>query len=192
MRNTAYTLMVGLVLGVAILHGTAAHAETANEIRQEMYRLAEKWDANQGIIIGYLTDPDPIRRKYAVEVIPLSDAKPAALKVVPLISDPDREVRYKAINRFIDWTLEEAIPRLADSLRSGDEKIKKLAVGALVHQGQPSAFRALEDFIDQTQDINMLESVLEALGSITYGNPEINSIKTGIEEMVKLKLNDLK
>jgi HEAT repeat protein len=179
-----------LAFCIAVLIFQTSYAESMEEIREEMYRLAENWSHNQEKILQYLTNPDPLKRKYAVEVIPLSDTKSAALKVIPLIDDPDLEVRYGAINRFLDWHLEEAIPPLIDALYSEDKKIKELAVMALVNQGHPSSLNGIDIFVVQTADEEWLGFVLGILDSIGFGNPEIDSRKKEIAGKIRTKLND--
>ena len=59
---------------------------------------------------------------------------------------------------------------------------------AMIHQASESSFKAIEEFVEKTDDEEWLEYLLELLNSISYGSIEMNDIASRKKEKIRSKL----
>lgn len=126
-----------------ILTGQAAQSPDPHVRRYALFLAGrEKNPAFKGLFLAALRDPDKgVRAQAAAALGELGEA--VVPDVVPLLSDPDWRVRYRAAEILMMAKSRGAVAALVAALADGKDHVRYMAAKALGEAGDESAVRPL-------------------------------------------------
>jgi len=165
-RNYLFHLPIDKESGSAPLAALLAELTSGDDARAEkaVHGIIEMGKAAIPYLVVLTQSLNPETRWWAVRTLASSEnVEPKDL--VPLLSDPEPEVRAAAALALCSHPIEEALPALIETLNDQDDLTAGLAAKALSVMG-PSAVPALVDILKDMRSQNARVLALRVLAEI--------------------------
>ncbi|MFZ2960742.1 MAG: HEAT repeat domain-containing protein [Candidatus Ozemobacteraceae bacterium] len=118
-----------------------------------------------------LKDPNPNLRFLALEGLQFLPGVPEIENIVPLLSDNDRFVKWKALQVVGLLRLKSAGPTLVKLLSSPDMNTRSYAANALGHLADPTLMQELVSLFSRETAAKVRQTVIRGLGGVTDAVP---------------------
>ncbi|MBF0499144.1 MAG: HEAT repeat domain-containing protein [Candidatus Riflebacteria bacterium] len=136
-----------------------------------------------------IKDPNPNLRFLALEGLQFCPGIPEIERILPLLTDNDRFVKWKAIQIAGLLRLKSAGPYLLKLLFSPDMNTRSYSALALGHLSDPLHISALGDLFSRENSAKVRQSIIRSLGGFTETIPWEILSKAALDEDVGVRLD---